>query len=143
MMVVVTGIADSPEAKALAVESKGAQITLMAVTQNPNFAWFKYILYVSVFMFAYSTCISWSYYGERCFVYLFGERSSLVYKIMFLTFTFLGSIVSPTNILDFSDMLILSMSVPNLIGVFLLSGVIRRELNNYWADLKAGKIKPH
>lgn len=143
LMIIVSGMYDSPEIKTLAQGSQGAQITLKVVTQNPDFAWFKYVLYVSVVMFAYSTCISWSYYGERCFVYLFGPRSSLLYKCLFLTFTFLGSIVSPQNILDFSDMLILSMSVPNLIGVFLMSGVIKQALDQYWSDLKAGKIVKH
>lgn len=143
LMIVVSGMYADPTVKELAGSGKGAQITLMVVTQNPNMAWFKYVLYVSVVMFAYSTCISWSYYGERCFVYLFGPRSSLFYKCLFLTFTFLGSIVSPQNILDFSDMLILSMSVPNLIGVFLMSGLIKQALDQYLSDLKAGTIVKH
>lgn len=143
LMIVVSGMYADPTVKELAGSGKGAQITLMVVTQNPNMAWFKYVLYVSVVMFAYSTCISWSYYGERCFVYLFGPRSSLFYKCLFLTFTFLGSIVSPQNILDFSDMLILSMSVPNLIGVFLMSGMIKQALDQYLSDLKGGKIFEH
>ena len=141
MMIIVTGLHETAEVKDLAASSQGAKITLLAVTQNPSFGWFKYLLYISVVLFAYSTCISWSYYGERCFVYLFGPKSSFFYKMLFLTFTFLGSIVSPTNILDFSDMLILSMSVPNLIGVFLMSGIIRREMDQYIQDLKAGKLK--
>lgn len=143
LMIVVSGMYNDPEVKALAGSGKGAQITLMVVTQNPSLGWFKYVLYLSVVMFAYSTCISWSYYGERCFVYLFGPRSSFFYKCLFLTFTFLGSIVSPQNILDFSDMLILSMSVPNLIGVFLMSGVIKRALDQYLSDLHSGKITKH
>lgn len=143
LMIIVSGMYDSPEVKTLAGSSQGAKITLLVVTQNPNFAWFKYVLYVAVVMFAYSTCISWSYYGERCFVYLFGPRSSLFYKCLFLTFTFLGSIVSPQNILEFSDMLILSMSVPNLIGVFLMSGVIKRALDKYLSDLHGGNITKH
>ncbi len=65
----------------------------------------------------------------------------MLYKIMFLIFTFLGAVISPTNILDFSDMLILAMSVPNLIGVFLMSNLIRRELDKYWADYKSGAMK--
>lgn len=143
LMIVVSGMYENPEVKQLAGTGKGAQITLMVVTQHPNLAWFKYVLYISVVMFAYSTCISWSYYGERCFVYLFGPKSSMFYKCLFLTFTFLGSVVSPQNILDFSDMLILSMAVPNLIGVFIMSGVIKRALDQYLNDLKSGKIVKH
>jgi len=143
LMIVVSGMYTDPTVKSLAETGKGAQITLMVVTQNPSLSYFKYVLYIAVIMFAYSTCISWSYYGERCFVYLFGPKSSMFYKVLFLTFTFLGSIVSPQNILDFSDMLILSMAVPNLIGVFLMSGVIKRALNQYLEDLQNGKITKH
>jgi AGCS family alanine or glycine:cation symporter len=67
----------------------------------------------------------------------------MLYRGLFLFFTFLGSIVSPTNILNFSDMLILSMAVPNLIGVFLLSGVIRKEMDSYWKSYKAGELHRH
>lgn len=143
LMIVVTGLHASPEVQALAKDGNGAQITLKAVTQNAQLDWFRYVLYFAVVLFAYSTCISWSYYGERCFVYLFGQRSSLFYKVLFLTFTFLGSVVSAENIMEFSDMLILSMSVPNLIGVFLMSGVIKRSLDAYLLDLKNGKIVKH
>lgn len=143
IMVVITGLASDPQVQEMAAQSRGAEITLKAVTQNQGFEWFKYVLYVAVILFAYSTCISWSYYGERCFVFLFGNRSSMLYRGLFLFFTFLGSIVSPTNILNFSDMLILSMAVPNLIGVFLLSGVIRREMDAYWKSYKAGELHRH
>jgi AGCS family alanine or glycine:cation symporter len=143
LMVVITGLASDPQVQAMAAQSRGAEITLKAVTQNQGFEWFKYVLYVAVILFAYSTCISWSYYGERCFVFLFGNRSSMLYRGLFLFFTFLGSIVSPTNILNFSDMLILSMAVPNLIGVFLLSGVIRKEMDSYWKSYKAGELDRH
>jgi AGCS family alanine or glycine:cation symporter len=60
--------------------------------------------------------------------------------MLFLTFTFLGSVVSPVNILEFSDMMILAMSVPNLIGVFLLSNVVYRRLQDYLARKKQGTL---
>lgn len=142
LTIVVTGVYRQPEILQLAQDNKGSMITLAAFTQNANFEWFKYILYLAVFLFAYSTCVSWSYYGERCCVALFGNRSSFPYKVLFLTFTFLGSVVSPTNILDFSDMMILSMAIPNLIGVFLLSNRIRSELDRYWARYKSGELLP-
>jgi AGCS family alanine or glycine:cation symporter len=75
-------------------------------------------------------------------VWLFGQGASLIYKLLFLAFTFLGSVVSPVNILEFSDMMILTMSVPNLIGVFLLSNVIYERLQDYIAKLKSGEIRP-
>jgi AGCS family alanine or glycine:cation symporter len=142
LTIVVTGVYRQPDVLQLSADNKGSMITLVAFTQNASFAWFRYILYLAVFLFAYSTCVSWSYYGERCFVSIFGSKSSLLYKILFLIFTFLGSIVSATNILDFSDMLILSMSIPNLIGVFLMSGMIRKELDRYWVRYKSGDLLP-
>jgi AGCS family alanine or glycine:cation symporter len=142
LTIIVTGVYNQPNVLQWAADSQGPNITLAAFTQNPTFAWFKYVLYLAVFLFAYSTCVSWSYYGERCFVSLFGQKSSLFYKVLFLTFTFLGSVVSPTNILTFSDMLILSMSIPNLLGVFIMSGMIKSELDRYWARYKSGELKP-
>jgi alanine or glycine:cation symporter, AGCS family len=140
LTIVCTGVYRQPEVQQLAVDSQGSMITLAAFTQNASFDWFRYILYLAVFLFAYSTCVSWSYYGERCFVSLFGAKFSMLYKVLFLAFTFLGSVVAPGNILDFSDMLILAMSVPNLIGVFLMSGHVRSELDKYWAEYKSGQM---
>ena len=75
--------------------------------------------------------ISWSYYGERCWTWLFGDRSSIIYKIIFLIFTFLGSVITATNILDFSDLMILGMAFPNILGLLLLSGKVKKELIDY------------
>jgi AGCS family alanine or glycine:cation symporter len=124
------------------VGGAGASLTLSAVTGEKGLPAFKWILYAAVVMFAYSTIISWSYYGERCWSNLFGEGSSMVYKILFLIFTVLGSIVTKGNILDFSDALILGMSFPNLLGIYLMSGRVKRELNTYLAKLKSGEIHP-
>ena len=87
-------------------------------------------------LLAFSTMISWSYYGERCWAYLFGDNSSLIYKIIFLTFTFLGSIITATNILDFSDLMILGMAFPNILGLLILSGNVSRYLKKYETSLK-------
>ena len=140
LVVIVTGAYNAPEMAEAIRENQGAKVTLFAFTTG-GYDWFRYILYVAVVLFAYSTCISWSYYGERCWVQLFGARLSIVYKILFLCFTVLGSIVTAGNILDFSDLMILGMSFPNLLGVFLLSGIVKRELNKYWAKYKAGELE--
>jgi AGCS family alanine or glycine:cation symporter len=142
LMIVITGIYKLPEVQQMAAANQGSMITLQAVTQNPSLAWFKYVLYVAIFFFAYSTCVSWSYYGERCFVWLFGQKSSLIYKFLFLGFTLLGSIVKPVNILEFSDMMILTMAIPNLLGVFILSNEIYKHLQIYIGKLKSGEIAP-
>ena len=85
--------------------------------------------------------ISWSYYGERCWAWLFGDDSSLIYKGIFLVFAFLGSIVSAENILTFSDLMILGMAFPNILGVLLLSGKVRAALDEYQGMLESGEIK--
>ncbi len=142
LMIVITGVYKLPEVQQMAAANQGSMITLQAVTQNASLAWFKYVLYVAIFFFAYSTCVSWSYYGERCFVWLFGQKSSLIYKFLFLGFTLLGSIVKPVNILEFSDMMILTMAIPNLLGVFILSNEIYKHLQIYIGKLQSGEIAP-
>jgi AGCS family alanine or glycine:cation symporter len=142
LLIVITGVYKLPEVQQMAAANQGSMITVQAVTQNASLAWFKYVLYVAIFFFAYSTCVSWSYYGERCFVWLFGQKSSLIYKFLFLGFTLLGSIVKPVNILEFSDMMILTMAIPNLLGVFILSNEIYKHLQIYIGKLKSGEIAP-
>src|SRR5690606_24452332 len=118
--------------------AQGAALTSRAFSEH--IAWFPYVLAFSVFLFAYSTMISWSYYGERCTVWLFGERASGYYKALFLTFTFLGSVITALNVLEFGDLMILGMSLPNLIGVYLLHGKVKASLDDYWQRYKAGEF---
>jgi AGCS family alanine or glycine:cation symporter len=105
--------------------------------------WFPYVLLIAVVLFAFSTMISWSYYGERCWVQLFGPRSSLSYKVMFLLFVVLGSIISARNVLDFGDLMILVMAFPNIIGLYFLRGVVQKELVEYEQMLASGEMQPH
>ena len=84
--------------------------------------------------------ISWSYYGERCFTYLFGPASSILYKLIFLAFVFLGSIVTARNVNVFSELMILSMALPNLVGLLLLSSKVRKALNEYWEKYRSGEF---
>jgi AGCS family alanine or glycine:cation symporter len=84
--------------------------------------------------------ISWSYYGERCWAWLFGEKASNIYKAIFLLFTFLGSVISAGNVMDFGDLMIFGMMIPNMLGLFLLSGGVARDLNVYWSKLKSGQM---
>ena len=116
--------------------NNGAGLTSMVFGHEVS--WFPYILSVAVTLFAFSTMISWSYYGERCWAYLFGDQSSIIYKVIFLAFTFLGSIVQSTQILEFGDLMILGMAFPNILGVVLLSGKVRRDLVVYWQKLQSG-----
>ena len=92
-------------------------------------------------LFAFSTMISWSYYGERCWTGLFGDRSSIVYKLLFLVFVFLGSVLGAKNVLEFGDLMILIMAFPNILGLYILRGVVRDELQDYERKLAAGEFK--
>lgn len=141
LVIVITGAYNSTDpAMADAVASnKGAVLTSLAM--SGVISWFPKVLAVAVFFFAYSTIISWSYYGERCWVWMFGDRSSLAYKLLFLCFVFLGSIVSATNVLEFGDLMILGMALPNILGVVLLTGKVRIKLDEYWSEYKAGNFK--
>ena len=118
----------------------GAQLTSDAF--GSVFSWFPYILGVAVFLFAFSTMISWSYYGMRAWTYLFGKsrRSEMIYKMMFLVFVVIGASVSLGAVLDFSDMMILAMSFPNIIGLYIMSGEVRKDLDDYLKRLKTNQL---
>ena len=87
--------------------------------------------------------ISWSYYGERCWAYLFGDGSSMLYRILFLLMAFLGSIITSQNILDFGDLMILGMAFPNVLGLYFLSGGVKKDLVSYMDSLKKGAFRTY
>ena len=124
----------------------GAQLTSDAF--GSVISWFPYVLGIAVFLFAFSTMISWSYYGMRAWTYLFGKstRSEMVYKMLFLVFVVIGASVSLGAVLDFSDMMILAMSFPNVIGLYIMSGEVKEDLAGYLRKLRANelfkKVKP-
>ena len=140
LVIIITGVWENPDYADLVRERKGAALTAAAFSHG-GFAWFRWILYAAVVLFAYSTLISWSYYGERCWTRLFGERASILYKIIFLVFVVLGSVVTEGHVLDFSDLLILSMAFPNILGVVLLSGKVKRHLDDYWQRYQSGQLE--
>lgn len=138
LTIIITGTYQNSEGLA------GTQITSAAfATVSP---WFSYLLLPSIIMFAYSTIISWSYYGTKSFDFLagsfferkFGNRkaASRSYQIIYLIFTVIGAVVSLGAVVDFSDMLILAMALPNILGLYLLAPVVKTELNNYLKELK-------
>jgi len=118
----------------------GAQLTSDAF--GSQISWFPYVLALAVFLFAFSTMISWSYYGMRAWTYLFGKskKSEMIYKMLFLVFVVIGASVSLGAVLDFSDMMILAMSFPNIIGLYIMSGEVKRDLGVYWKKLKANEL---
>lgn len=111
--------------------TEGVEITATAFdTVIPHFS---VVLTIAVILFAFSTMISWSYYGMQGWMFLFGksQRSDLAYKILFLIFVVVGASISLGSVIDFSDAMIFAMVVPNIIGVILLTPVVRKELNKY------------
>lgn len=118
----------------------GAQLTSQAF--GSVISWFPYVLVIAIFLFAFSTMISWSYYGLRAWTFLFGrnQTTEIIYKVLFCVFVWIGSSVGLGAVLDFSDMMILAMAFPNIIGLLLLSGEVRAELRDYWGKIKAGEI---
>jgi AGCS family alanine or glycine:cation symporter len=133
LVIVVTGAWANPEA--------GTGIAMTSWAFATAFPWFPYVLSLIAFLFAYCTMITWSYYGEQCWAHLFGVRSILLYKTLFLVFTWLGAIFEAKAVTDFGDMMILGMAFPNLVGVMLLSGELSRDLDAYWRKLRSGEFK--
>ncbi len=143
LVIVITGHYEggsaAEAAKPFADASNGAGLT-SAVFKSEIF-WFPYILSAAVVLFAFSTMISWSYYGERCWAWLFGDGSSMVYRWLFLLMVFLGSIITSTNVLDFGDLMILGMAFPNVLGLYFLAGGVKGDLDDYLGKLKRGEFE--
>jgi len=128
---------------------EGAQLTSQAF--GSVFSWFPYVLVIAIFLFAFSTMISWSYYGLKGFDYLFGDLfyklfgnknvSKYTYFAIFLGFIVIGSASNLGAVMDFSDMMILSMGFPNILGLLILAPEVRADLKDYWKKLKSGEIK--
>jgi AGCS family alanine or glycine:cation symporter len=139
LVIVTTGVYDAHGAFADLVAAKqGAALT--AAAYGTVISWFPIILSFSIVLFAFSTMISWSYYGERSWTYLFGEKYTLVYKLIFISFTVMASVTSASALLDFSDLLILAMALPNLIGLYILQGDVKENLTEYLKKWKSGEL---
>ncbi len=120
---------------------EGVQLTSDAFATV--FPWFPYLLVVAVILFAFSTMISWSYYGLKAWTYLFGEGKTkeLVFKLIFCAFVVIGSSMSLGPVIDFSDSAIFAMSVANVIGLYIMLPEVRRDLDSYQQRLKDGTIR--
>jgi AGCS family alanine or glycine:cation symporter len=122
-------------------ESIGVAMTSAAFERE--FSWFPIPLAFAALLFAFSTMISWSYYGLKGWTYMFGEseRGQTVYKIIFCAFVALGCIVQLGPILDISDALVFLICVPNIIGLYFLAPIVKREMISYFARIESGEIK--
>jgi AGCS family alanine or glycine:cation symporter len=137
--ILLSGALEAPgNAAIIAGRSDGTGLTMAAF--GAVVSWFPEVIAACVFLFAFSTVISWSYYGERSATYLFGVKASTPYKVVFLGFVYLGAVSNLSNVLDFSDMMILAMCVPNMIGLYVMSGEIARDTADYVRAWKAGEF---
>ena len=118
-------------------------VALTSAAFSSSIGGFKYILALAVILFAFSTMISWSYYGLKAWTYLFGEGKGqeLTFKVIFCLFVIIGAAASLGPVIDFSDAAIFAMAVVNIIGLYVLMPIVKRELNSYWSRLKSGEIK--
>jgi alanine or glycine:cation symporter, AGCS family len=124
------------------VSLTGVQLTAVAFDSSIN-GFGKWFVPVAVTLFAYSTLLSWSYYGERGADYLFGKAGVMPFKIIFCGFAVLGAIKGLGPVLDFSDAVFGLLAVPNILAIWLLYPVLKRESISYFDRLKAGEFKQH
>jgi len=118
-------------------------VTLTAASFTATAGIFKYFLAIAVIMFAFSTMISWSYYGLKAWTYLFGEgsRIELVFKVIFCFFVVVGATIQFGAVIDFSDAAIFAMSIFNILGLYFLMPVVKKELKSFIDRVASGEIK--
>lgn len=131
LVVVVTGVYTSGDHDGVVMTSRAFATV---------FEWFPLVLSLAVVMFAFSTMISWSYYGERCATWLFGDRAALPYRVLFVGVVVLGAVIAPQSVVDFSDLMVLGMAFPNILGAVLLSTKVKDALDVYMGKLKRGEF---
>lgn len=138
LVIIFTGVYNIPGLEG------GAQMTSQAF--GSQISWFPYVLTIAILLFAFSTMISWSYYGLKSWIYLFGDSklTGNVFKLAFLVFIVIGSTINTLGpVLDFSDMMLLAMAFPNIIGLLIMSGEVKLDMKSYFKRIKSGEIKAY
>lgn len=99
-------------------------------------------LTVAIILFAFSTILTWSYYGVQAAQSLFGETKLVtnIFKVVFLLTVVLGASIGLGAVIDFADMMFLTLAIPNLIGLYLMSGEVSNDLKEYFSKVKSGEI---
>ena len=134
LVIIVTGSID-PNA------TEGISLTSRAFATVSS--WFPYILTFAVIMFAFSTSITWFYYGQRSFLYLFGNNpnADLAFKVSYLMVLIVGSAMALGSVMGIADSLLLAMGIPNILGLFLLRKEVKAMLVSYFERIRSGEIK--
>jgi alanine or glycine:cation symporter, AGCS family len=120
-----------------------AGVELTSAAFGSAFGFFPYILALAVLLFAFSTMLSWSYYGLKAWTYLFGEGqlTEITFKLIFCVFVVLGASMSLGPVIDFSDSMIFAMALANIVGLYILMPVVKQEVEQYFAKLRSGEIR--
>ncbi|AXS40004.1 alanine/glycine:cation symporter family protein [Breoghania sp. L-A4] len=123
----------------------GDGVTGIALTSRAfesSFSGFGYLLAIAAVLFAFSTMISWSYYGLKAWTYMFGEGKTkeLIFKSIFCVFVVIGSSLSLGPVIDFSDAMIFAMGIANIIGLYMLMPKVKALLKDYQGKLASGEI---
>lgn len=113
-----------------------AQLTTFAFEKSVFGRYGKYIVTIGLLLFAFSTAISWSYYGDRATTYLFGSKYIIFYRILYVAGFFVASFTPTTIIWTLSGITIALMTIPNLIGILLLRKEMKESVKQYWIDFK-------
>ena len=123
--------------------SSEAGVALTSAAFGQVMSWFPYVLTLAVILFAFSTMITWSYYGLQSWTYLFGKSKAaeISYKVIFCLFVIIGAAATMGAVTDFSDMMIFAMCFPNILGLYILRNVVKDEIDGYIGDIQSGKIK--
>jgi AGCS family alanine or glycine:cation symporter len=118
-------------------------VALTSAAFGSAVSWFPYVLAIAVILFAFSTMISWSYYGLKAWTYLFGEGKTkeLVFKLIFCAFVIIGAAASLGPVIDFSDAAIFAMAVVNIFALYFLMKLVKQEFYSYRERLESGEIR--
>ena len=151
LVIIITGQLVMDPATGLYVTEGGKIVTatgasgvgLTSAAFESAFSWFPYVLAIAVILFAFSTMISWSYYGLKAWTYLFGEGKAkeITFKVIFCVFVVIGAAANLGPVIDFSDAAIFAMAVVNITGLYCLMPIVKRELDSYLARMESGEIK--
>ncbi len=155
LVIIITGqLVSDPETGLYILNEAGSAIqtvdgnsgvALTSAAFSASFGWFQYVLALAVVLFAFSTMISWSYYGLKAWTFLFGEGETkeLIFKVIFCVFVVIGAAASLGPVIDFSDAAIFAMAVVNIVALYCLMPIVKRELQSYNSRLKSGEIKKY
>jgi alanine or glycine:cation symporter, AGCS family len=152
LVIIITGQLVTDPETGLYVINEAGQVTtatgatgvgLTSAAFESAFSWFPYILVVAVVLFAFSTMLSWSYYGLKAWTFMFGEGQvqELTFKVIFCVFIVIGAAASLGPVIDFSDAAIFAMAVVNIAGLYFLMPIVKRELESYLRRLNSGEIR--